>query len=229
MPRSGAPRSSRRAQVGIRAPLPDTPSLPIGADGVTLLEHTAAYATFPNLRQGGGATRGARNPHRRRPVDLEFRPRRVEAGAGAAAASRRRHGDDDEQRRGKGTGRRARAGRRRGRGQDRHDERLRDAWFMGYTGDFVCGIWLGNDDYTPTNHMTGGSLPAMTWHKVMAYAHQGVEIKPLRRPAGAAAARKDIVRSPTTAEKVGMPHRPAPAAAHQEGRRRPDQCRAPHG
>ena len=54
-----------------------------------------------------------------------------------------------------------------------------DAWFMGYTGNFVCGVWFGNDDYTSTRNLTGGSLPAMAWHKVMAYAHQGVEIKPL--------------------------------------------------
>jgi len=38
---------------------------------------------------------------------------------------------------------------------------------------------MGNDDYTSTNRMTGGSLPAMTWHKIMAYAHEGIEIKPL--------------------------------------------------
>ena len=55
----------------------------------------------------------------------------------------------------------------------------RDAWFMGFSGNFVGGIWMGNDDYMPTRRLTGGSLPAMTWQKVMAYAHQGVEIKPL--------------------------------------------------
>src|SRR5260370_3018376 len=36
-------------KMGLRTPLPDTPSLPIGADEVTVLDHTAAYATFPNL------------------------------------------------------------------------------------------------------------------------------------------------------------------------------------
>ena len=41
----------------------------------------------------------------------------------------------------------------------------------------VCGVWFGNDDYAPTNRMTGGSLPAMTWRQIMAYAHQGIEIK----------------------------------------------------
>src|SRR5207237_9468215 len=55
----------------------------------------------------------------------------------------------------------------------------RDAWFMGYTGNYVCGIWFGNDNYDPTNRMTGGSLPAMTWHEIMAYAHQGIEVKNL--------------------------------------------------
>jgi penicillin-binding protein 1A len=53
----------------------------------------------------------------------------------------------------------------------------RDAWFVGFTGNFVCGVWFGNDDYTVMNQMTGGSLPAQTWHEIMAYAHQGIELK----------------------------------------------------
>ena len=55
----------------------------------------------------------------------------------------------------------------------------RDAWFVGYTGNFTCAVWFGNDDYSPTNRMTGGSLPAQTWHDIMVAAHQGVEIKEL--------------------------------------------------
>jgi penicillin-binding protein 1A len=55
----------------------------------------------------------------------------------------------------------------------------RDAWFVGYTGNFVGAIWMGNDDYSPTKRMTGGTLPAATWHNIMAYAHQGVELRPL--------------------------------------------------
>ena len=43
----------------------------------------------------------------------------------------------------------------------------------------MCGVWFGNDDYSPLNRMTGGSLPAMTWHEIMEYAHQGVELKNL--------------------------------------------------
>ncbi|MDB5876036.1 MAG: penicillin-binding protein, partial [Ramlibacter sp.] len=51
------------------------------------------------------------------------------------------------------------------------------AWFVGYTGNFTCAVWYGNDDYSPTNRMTGGSLPAQTWHDIMLAAHQGVEVR----------------------------------------------------
>ena len=55
----------------------------------------------------------------------------------------------------------------------------RDAWFVGYTGNFACAVWFGNDDYSPTNRMTGGSLPAQTWHNIMTVAHEGIEIREL--------------------------------------------------
>jgi penicillin-binding protein 1A len=54
---------------------------------------------------------------------------------------------------------------------------FRDAWFVGFTGNYIAGVWFGNDDYTSTNRMTGGALPAQTWHDIMAYAHQGIELK----------------------------------------------------
>ena len=55
----------------------------------------------------------------------------------------------------------------------------RDAWFVGYTGNYTGAVWFGNDDYTSTNNMTGGSLPAMTFKKLMDYAHQGIDLKPI--------------------------------------------------
>ena len=48
---------------------------------------------------------------------------------------------------------------------------FRDAWFMGITGQYVAGVWLGNDDYTPMARVTGGSFPAQTWHSFMVLAH----------------------------------------------------------
>jgi len=55
----------------------------------------------------------------------------------------------------------------------------RDAWFDGFTGNYVASIWFGNDGYAPTRRMTGGTLPAMTWKRFMDYAHSGIELKPI--------------------------------------------------
>ncbi len=55
----------------------------------------------------------------------------------------------------------------------------RDAWFCGFTGNYVAAVWFGNDDYHPTNDLTGGTLPAMAWQKFMAYAHTNTDILPV--------------------------------------------------
>src|SRR5262249_38577080 len=59
---------------------------------------------------------------------------------------------------------------------------FRDAWFLGYTGHLVAGVWLGNDDNSPTHHTTGGSLPVEIWSRFMKVAHQGVPVA--RLPGG---------------------------------------------
>ncbi|HZQ13707.1 MAG TPA: transglycosylase domain-containing protein [Pseudolabrys sp.] len=51
---------------------------------------------------------------------------------------------------------------------------FRDAWFIGYTSRLVAGIWLGNDDNTPTHKATGGGLPVEIWSRFMKVAHQGL-------------------------------------------------------
>jgi penicillin-binding protein 1A len=56
---------------------------------------------------------------------------------------------------------------------------FRDAWFIGYTAHLVTGVWLGNDDNTPTKHTTGGSLPVQIWSRFMTGAHQGVPVAQL--------------------------------------------------
>jgi penicillin-binding protein 1A len=78
-----------------------------------------------------------------------------------------------------GTARRAILDGIRAAGKTGTTNAYRDAWFVGYTGNFVCGVWFGNDDYKVMHQMTGGSLPAQTWHEIMAYAHQGVELRPI--------------------------------------------------
>jgi penicillin-binding protein 1A len=164
---------------GIYTPLPDTPSLPIGADAVNVLEHSVAYATFPNLGK-------AVTPH----AALEVR-----SGTGEVVWRFDRDGKRPQQVISpqvalemigmmnsvveKGTGKRAQLDGTRVAGKTGTTNGYRDAWFVGYTGNFTGAVWMGNDDYTPTKRMTGGTLPALLWHNVMTYAHQGVELRPL--------------------------------------------------
>jgi penicillin-binding protein 1A len=53
---------------------------------------------------------------------------------------------------------------------------FRDAWFIGYTGHLVAGVWLGNDDASPTKKNTGSGLPVEIWSRFMKTAHQGVPV-----------------------------------------------------
>jgi penicillin-binding protein 1A len=164
---------------GIKAPLPDTPSLPIGADEVTVLEHAVAYATFPN--RGKAVTPHAVLEVRTGAGDLVWRydrdgPKPTQAipvSIAADMAGMMSHVVSE------GTARRAALDGIPTAGKTGTTNAYRDAWFVGYTGNFVCAVWFGNDDYSPTNRMTGGSLPAQTWHDIMVAAHEGVEIKEL--------------------------------------------------
>ena len=55
----------------------------------------------------------------------------------------------------------------------------RDAWFIGFTADYVAGVWMGYDDNRPLTAVTGGGLPAQIWHETMARVHQTDIPKPL--------------------------------------------------
>jgi penicillin-binding protein 1A len=164
-------------RMGLRTPLPDTPSLPIGADEVTVLDHTIAYATFANA--GKAVVPHAVMEVRNTTGDLIWRfdrdgrkPQQVLSPQVAADMNVIMNKVVEE-----GTARRAIIEGIKSAGKTGTTNAYRDAWFVGYTGNFVCGVWFGNDDYAPLNRMTGGSLPAMTWRAAMVAAHQGVELK----------------------------------------------------
>ena len=78
-----------------------------------------------------------------------------------------------------GTARRAALPGIRSAGKTGTTQSYRDAWYVGFTGNYTAAVWLGNDDYSPTHEMTGGSLPAMVWQRLMAYAHRHVDLKPI--------------------------------------------------
>ena len=80
---------------------------------------------------------------------------------------------------------------------------FRDAWFIGYTGHLVAGVWLGNDDSSPTKKTTGGGLPVEIWSKFMKTAHQGVPVVGL--PGASASAPLTASFAPFGGSRVAPP------------------------
>ena len=163
--------------MGIKTPLPDSSSLPIGVDAVNVLQHTVAFATFPN--QGKAVVPHAILEVRTSDGEVVWRfdrdgPQPVQALKPQVALDMNMMMNSVAE---NGTGKRALLDGVRIAGKTGTTNAYRDAWFVGFTGNFVCGVWIGNDDYSSTNRMTGGSLPAMTWHAIMSYAHTGIELK----------------------------------------------------
>jgi penicillin-binding protein 1A len=80
---------------------------------------------------------------------------------------------------------------------------FRDAWFIGYTAHLVTGVWLGNDDSSPTKKATGGGMPVEIWSKFMRAAHQGVTPVGLPGLAGG----MPIAAAPTPVPPADVPGR----------------------
>ena len=77
----------------------------------------------------------------------------------------------------------------------------RDAWFIGYTGALVTGVWLGNDDSTPTKKVSGGNLPVEIWSRYMKEALAGTPVVAL--PGGIWTATDGTGASPAAPIAVG--------------------------
>jgi penicillin-binding protein 1A len=166
-------------KMGVKSEIIISRPLPLGAADLTVLEHTRSYAHFASggLSVESFAPIEIRTPlgevvwrfDRDAPKRTQILPRQA-----VEYMNQMLHNAVEN-----GTGRRARIDGFFVAGKTGTTNAYRDAWFMGYTGNYVGGIWVGNDDYSPTRRMTGGSLPAMIWQKTMAYAHQGIEPAPL--------------------------------------------------
>ena len=94
---------------------------------------------------------------------------------------------------------------------------FRDAWFIGYTANLVTGVWLGNDDNSPTKKATGGGLPVEAWTRFMRAAHQGVPVAALQAAqTGQFSNLAQIasqITAPTPPTPVNSPSRAPPARA----------------
>jgi penicillin-binding protein 1A len=152
---SGGPKAvaAEASNLGIADKLPDDASLALGTGEVGLLELTAAYAPFFNggRRVTPYGLEQAAHPAPEQVIDTEdalLMQRMLGAvvshGTGRAAAVRGRA-----------------VGGKTGTTQD-----FRDAWFIGAIDGTLIGVWLGNDDNSPTKSVTGSGLPARLFHEI---------------------------------------------------------------
>lgn len=164
-------------RLGVTSKLGNDASIALGTSEVTLLELTSAFAPFAN---GGNtvvpypvrriATRDGRIIYERKgdgfgqsisTVDLGSMNSMMRAVVNEGTGKKAQIPDFD-------------IGGKTGTSQD-----SRDAWFVGYSGYLVAGVWVGNDNNAPTKNVTGGSLPAMIWKDVMTVAHANLTPIPL--------------------------------------------------
>ena len=171
-------------RLGIASKLDANPSLALGTSEVSLIELTCAYAPFAN---GGNATMPyvvARVRTRAGKILFTHVPQKlgriIEPHHVAMMNAMMRETLVS------GTAQRAQLPGWAAAGKTGTSQDFRDAWFVGYTGHLVTGVWLGNDDSSPTKKATGGALPVDIWSRFMKAAHQGVPVASLPGLAGAA-------------------------------------------
>ncbi len=163
-------------RLGITSRLKAHPSIALGASETSLLEMTAAYAVIAN--QGLAAWPYGITEIRDGDGKLLYRRsaggagRLVEAKIVAQIQSMLKKVIDS------GTGKAAKLA-RPAAGKTGTSQDFRDAWFIGYTNELVTGVWLGNDDSSPTRRVSGGSLPATLWRTYMTDALKGAPSRPL--------------------------------------------------
>ena len=163
---------------GIESDIAVGPAVALGASESTLLEMTGAYAGIlnggssvdpyglialrlkgdrdPLLEQEGGIGERVISPQAAQQLTYMM-SRVVEAG----------------------TGTRARLPGRQAAGKTGTTQAARDAWFIGFTADYVAGVWMGYDDNKPLTGVTGGGLPAEIWRETMTRVHDGTAARPL--------------------------------------------------
>ncbi|MFN3278843.1 MAG: transglycosylase domain-containing protein [Paracoccus hibiscisoli] len=163
---------------GIVSNLTTSPSLGLGASEATLLELTGAYA---GIRNGGTSVA----PYGVVEVTMQGDDRPLmgqTGGFGERVISQRAAGQliyMMQQVISSGTGTRAQLGSRPVAGKTGTTSSYRDAWFVGFTEQYVTGVWMGYDDNTPLQGVTGGGLPAEIWQAVMSEIHDGLPELPL--------------------------------------------------
>ncbi|GHE05586.1 glycosyl transferase [Defluviimonas sp. 20V17] len=154
-------------ELGLTTELAQGPAVALGVSNATLLDMTGAYAGILNLGQ-------AVKPYGM--VSLSLRGDNTPLMGQTGGAGQQVIKPDAaksliymmNQVVESGTGRNAKLPDREAAGKTGTSQNERDAWFIGFTSNYVAGIWIGNDDNSPMRgHYTGGTLPAEIWHAIM--------------------------------------------------------------
>ena len=163
-------------RLGITTHLEDTPSLPIGADAIKMIDEATAYTAFANggkkappyavieVRDSRGDLIYQHDRDAAPPVQVVSPQNIVQLNYMLQKVVET------------GTGRKAFLGFTPAAGKTGTTNSYKDAWFNGFTGNFVGLVWYGNDNDSPMRKVVGGLLSASTWHDVMVYAHHGVKL-----------------------------------------------------
>ncbi len=167
-------------RMGITSPLQENASIALGTSEVSLLEITSAYVPFAN---GGFSAQ----PHiiktiRNANGQTLFSMGRTNWGRVVSPKHVAEMNDMLMTTIEIGTGQKGSLDPHPAAGKTGTTQSYRDAWFIGYTGHYVTGVWIGNDDNTPMKRVTGGGLPTMIWRDLMLYAH--VDKQPVMLPGG---------------------------------------------
>ena len=163
---------------GIVSELANGPALALGASESTLIEMTGAYAGILN---GGSAVKPYGLVELRLSGDSEplltatggIRERVIQESAARQLTWMMHQVVED------GSGRRAGVEGWEIAGKTGTTQGARDAWFIGFSGDYVAGVWMGYDNNTPLTGVTGSGLPAEIWHETMTRVLSGLTPIPL--------------------------------------------------
>jgi penicillin-binding protein 1A len=172
------PIAEMAARLGVQTPIRITRSLALGTSEITVLDQATGYSAFANggYRINPRAIVDVRTPSGDLVYDGTSGPpkQRVLDETTVVGMVDMMHSVVEN-----GTARRARLPGINVAGKTGTTNSYRDAWFVGYTGNYTTAVWIGNDDFTPSKKLTGGILPAETWQKYMRVAMAYEVPKPL--------------------------------------------------
>ncbi len=214
------------ARCGIASPLEQNASLALGTSEVTPIELTTAYAVFASggmavapffvteVDGPGGAVLYRRHAPEPQRVIAEHVNKDLVAMLYGVVTS--------------GTGRSAALAGHEAAGKTGTTQDYHDAWFVGFTADYVTAVWVGNDDSSAMKTVTGGTLPAAIWHDVMTVAEKGKPSTPLDKSSPQAPVDESAYDADAASGDTGTAGDDESGEAPSDGDDQPERPRGEH-